>query len=534
MALTESLKDQFSKLVNDSSDSKDNVDDVLYGTVKAYSDGTKAVVLDGSNIATPFETVTDAEDGDRVTVRIKNHKAIITGNLSSPAARTDEVKGLNEKVGEFNTVLSTKVDTDELDAQIGRINTLESDNATIKGKVSASEAEISTIKTKQLEVEEKVTAAEGEIKSLKSDKIDATVVETEYTKTKDFEALTGTVGTLNGDLASFRETVTEKFSAQDADIKNLNTKKLNAEDADLKYANIDFSNIGKAAMEYFYAQSGLIKNVIVGDQTITGELVGVTIKGDLIEGNTIVAEKLVIKGEDGLYYKLNTDGVTTEAQQTDYNSLNGQVIRAKSVTAAKIAVDDLVAFDATIAGFKIEDVAIHSIGKESATSSVRGTYLGKDGQVSFGDSKHFLKYFKDTDGRYKLKVSADAIEFSTGGSVEDSINDLKNELDSVKEEIVSIISISSSKGSVFKNTNVSTVLSVTIFRGTQRITNIDELKATYGDSAYLQWKSQEHDGDAYLEIPSIDERISESGFKFKISPNDIDTKGIYTCDLITD
>ena len=137
MALTESLKDQFSKLVNDSSDSKDNVDDVLYGTVKAYSDGTKAVVLDGSNIATPFETVTDEEDGDRVTVRIKNHKAIITGNLSSPAARTDEVKGLNEKVGEFNTVLSTKVDTDELDAQIGRINTLESDNATIKGKVSA-------------------------------------------------------------------------------------------------------------------------------------------------------------------------------------------------------------------------------------------------------------------------------------------------------------------------------------------------------------------------------------------------------------
>ena len=200
----------------------------------------------------------------------------------------------------------------------------------------------------------------------------------------------------------------------------------------------------------------------------------------------------------------------------------------------KIDVKDLVAFDATIAGFKIEDSAIYSIGKESATSGVRGIYLSKDGQMAVGDSKHYIKYYKDTDGLYKLRISADALEFSTGGSVEDAIGNLKNELDSVKEEIVSIISISSSKGSVFKNTNVSTVLSVTIFRGTQRITNIDELKATYGDSAYLQWKSQEHDGDAYLEIPSIDERISESGFKFKISPNDIDTKGIYTCDLITD
>lgn len=31
----------------------------------------------------------------------------------------------------------------------------------------------------------------------------------------------------------------------------------------------------------------------------------VTIKGDLIEGNTIVADKLVMKGDDGLFYKLN-------------------------------------------------------------------------------------------------------------------------------------------------------------------------------------------------------------------------------------
>ena len=65
----------------------------------------------------------------------------------------------------------------------------------------------------------------------------------------------------------------------------------------MKYASIDFSNIGIAAMKKFYSESGLIKNVVVGDQTITGELVGVTIKGDLIEGNTIKADKLVIKGK---------------------------------------------------------------------------------------------------------------------------------------------------------------------------------------------------------------------------------------------
>ena len=122
---------------------------------------------------------------------------------------------------------------------------------------------------------------------------------------------------VDADYVNSHFTKTEELDATNAKIRNLETKKLDAEDAALKYANIDFSNIGKAAIEYFYATSGLIKNVVVGDQTITGELVGVTIKGDLIEGNTIVADKLVIKGEDGLYYKLNTDGMTTEAEQTD-------------------------------------------------------------------------------------------------------------------------------------------------------------------------------------------------------------------------
>lgn len=431
MPLSENLKDQFAKMVN-ADNPKENTDNTVYGTVKVYSDGTKAVVLDGSNIATPFETVTDAEDGDRVTVTIRNHKAVVTGNLSSPAARTDAVKTNSEKIGEFNTVLSNKVDTDELDAQVGRIDTLESDNATIKQKLTATEGEFKEIKTKQLEVEEKVTAAEAEIKTIKSDKIDATVVESEYTKTKVFDALAGTVGTLNGDFSNFKNTTTEKLDAHKADIDELNTKKLNSEDADLKYANINFTNIGTAAMEYFYAQSGLIKNVVVGDQTITGELIGVTIKGDLIEGNTIVAEKLVIKGEDGLYYKLNTDGITTEAEQTDYNSINGQVIRAKSVTASKIDVKDLVAFDATIAGFKIDDNAIYSIGKESATSGVRGIYLGKDGQMAVGDSNHYIKYYKDTDGSFKLAISAESMEFSSGTSVKDAIDNINNKVDDIK------------------------------------------------------------------------------------------------------
>ena len=226
--------------------------------------------------------------------------------------------------------------------------------------------------------------------------------------------------------------VEQSMTAAEARIGTLETTTLKSTEAEIKYANIDFSNIGKAAMEYFYAHSGLIKNVVVGDQQITGELIGVTIKGDLIEGNTIVADKLVIKGDDGLYYKLNTDGMGVEAKQTEYNSLNGSIIRAKSITATKIAVDDLVAFGATIAGFNITDEAIYSGVKESALNTTRGIYLGKDGQLAFGDGNNYLRFYKDSSGRYKLEISAESMNFSsTGASVEDTIKDINDKVDSV-------------------------------------------------------------------------------------------------------
>lgn len=105
-------------------------------------------------------------------------------------------------------------------------------------------------------------------------------------------------------------------------------------------------------------------------------------------------------------------------------------------------------------------------------------------------------------------------------------------LQGISGEDAVLLYISSSKGNVFKNNAVSTDLKVVIFRGKTRITNIDQLHAEFGDAAYLQWKSQLNENDDYLLIPPIDERISDGGFTFTISPDDIDTKGVYTCDLM--
>lgn len=238
--------------------------------------------------------------------------------------------------------------------------------------------------------------------------------------------------------SKFAGLTAENFKAVNADIENLNTKKLDAESANIKFANIDFSNIGKAAMEYFYAQSGLIKDVVVGDQKITGHLIGVTISGDLIEGNTVKAEKLVVLGEDGLYYKLNVNALGEAVASSDVkyqNGLDGSVIIAKSVTAEKVSVKDLVAFGATIGGLNITDGSLYSGVKDSINNTTQGFYVDKSGQLYLGDAENFLRYYKAKDGTYKLAVSAKSVTFGSNQNLEEAWEETKTSIESKIETV---------------------------------------------------------------------------------------------------
>lgn len=419
MGLSNDLISQFVKATNDNSN--DKADRTVYGTIVNNGD-RKYVQLDGSDQLTPFTSTSDFGVDDRVIVLIKNHTATVIGNITSPAARSTDVKNAvdaSAKISEFETVLATKVDTEQLNAANARIDTLNSDTVLIKKQLLAAEGTIETLTSDNVTIKESLTAASGDIETLKTSKLDASSAEITYAKVSDLEATNATINNLDATNGQFHDLATDKFNAIDAKIKQITADQIDVTELEAKFANIDFSNIGKAAMEYFYANSGLIEDVTIGDATISGKLIGVTISGDLIEGNTVVADKLVIKGDDGLYYKLNTSGEGVSTEQTDYNSLNGTVIKAKSVTAEKISVTDLVAFDATIGGFNITDSAIYSGVKESADNTTRGIYLDKEGQFVVGDSNSFIKYYKDTDDTHKLAISAESIKMGTGGDAVD-------------------------------------------------------------------------------------------------------------------
>lgn len=540
MALSHELISQFAKIVK--YDKKQSAESTVYGTVVTDGNGNKYVKLDGSDQLTPLtdnerpsadSTTASANEGERVSVLIKNHTATVTGNISSPSVRSEDFKNLDDQVTDikkFDIVIAERVQANE-----GYIKKLQTDKADV-GDLTAANAKITELETKKASVED-LNAAKADITDLKTTKLDTEVANATYATIKNLDATNANLENLDATYGQFQELATNKFAAVDADIKKLDTEKLSAITADAKYATIDFSNIGMAAIQKLFTDSGIIGDLVVSEGHITGKLVGVTIIGDLIEGGTVKADKLVVLGEDGLYYKLNTNGVTTTAEQTEYNSLNGSIITAKTITAEKVKVDDLVAFDATIGGFNITNSSIYSGAKESVTNTTRGIYLDKNGQISFGDANNYIRYYKASDGTYKLEISADNISIKSGESGESTsldvaIEDIKSDVDSLRNEITTLLRIESSRGTVFKNDQVATVLSVVIYHGTKRITDSASMKSTFGSSAYLQWKWQRLDDASFGIISSSDSRFGDDGFTFTLSPEDVDTKITFMCELI--
>ena len=88
MGLPKELLKQFAKAVKTESPKTETI---VYGTI-AEKDGVKYLMIDGSEALTPIATTVDMIAGERVTAMIKNHTAVVTGNISSPAARSEDVK----------------------------------------------------------------------------------------------------------------------------------------------------------------------------------------------------------------------------------------------------------------------------------------------------------------------------------------------------------------------------------------------------------------------------------------------------------
>lgn len=583
MGVSTELINQFVRVT---SDKKTRVSEsIVLGTV-VIDNGKTFAKIDGSTTLTPIKTTTSVNDGDRVTVLIKDHTATITGNITSPSLDKGGVSDeVSDQISEFEIII-----TDEIVAQNGKIDNLISENIIIKDTLHAANAEIENLIAENVDIKGKLTATEAEIETIKAEYLTVETAEITFATIEHLEVTDAKINNLTANFGEFADLTAEKFTAVNADIKNLKADKLSATEADLKYASIDFANIDMAAVGKLFAESGIIKDLVVGDSSITGELVGVKIKGDLIEAGTLVADRLVLKGEDGLYYNLNVNGEKIESSQTEYNSISGSVITAKSITASKVNVNDLVAFDATIGGFKITESSIYSGVKESVNNTTKGIYMDNTGQIAFGDMNNYIKfYLDDLDRQWKLSIAASAVRIGVSGTnVEDALQDTADKVDKTVKSITEyyainddyttpptdgwsinppqwvegmyiwnkqrvtltddtwsetdpvcitgakgsdaiLLNILSSNGNMFKNNMSSTTLTVEIIVGDVTITSSRDMYLYFGDSSRLIWEEKKRGETEYTEIDQSDPRLSDNGFIFNINADDLKLQTVYNC-----
>ena len=437
MALSYDLASLFAKATKDKTPK--STESIVYGTVVEQG----VVQLDGSDVLTPVSSTVKMEAGERVIVSLKNHTATVTGNLTTHAARSDDLSDAIDQISVFEIVIADKASIDDLTAVVANIGELTADNVVIKERLTASEAIIGDLEADNVVINGKLTATEAEINKLSVGKLDADFAEITYATITELNATNATIYNLSATYGDFVELTTDKFTAIEAIIGDLDVDHLTAEEADLRYANIDFANIGEAAIQNFYAKSGMIEDLVVSDGSFTGTLVGVEIIADYITSGTLKAERLVLKGDDGLFHEINVAaGGITEGEVVPDDAILGSVIVAKSITAEQIRVDDLIAFDAKIGGFNIGSNSLYSGVKESIDNSTRGVYMDTDGQVYFGDADNYIRYYKETnaDGSvvldsegnavYKLAISAESIIF--GENSKSSAEDLQKLTEHVK------------------------------------------------------------------------------------------------------
>lgn len=377
MALSKNLISDFVKATTD--DKKTAEETTLYGTIVEYN-GSKYVRLDGSDMLTPYTATVAAKAGERVRVSVGKHSATVTGNVSSPAARTGDVEELGRKVDTFDVVVANKATIKDLEVERARVDDLVADNVVIKNQLTADSAEIKDLKADNVDIKGKLTARDAEIENLKANKIDAEVVSANYATIKNLEATQASVKELSANKA-------------DIDLANVNNAWINK-------GVLKDGSIGSAAIH-----EGAVTNAKIADATIEAAKIK-SINADSIVAGTIKTERLIIAGPDGqdsIVKAINIANGVSEAE------VNGQKIQA-----ASIDVVDLSAFQAKIAQFDMSQNAIYS-GKLAINDPTSGVYISTTG-FGLGDgaltSKKESPIQMYADGVFKLKGKNSSLEFN--------------------------------------------------------------------------------------------------------------------------
>lgn len=363
-----------------------NTETTHYGTIVEY-EGSKWVKLDGSDQLTPINITAVVTPEDRVTVMIKNHSAIVTGNLTDPSASNNIVTDMNGQITQ----------------QVGKIDTLISDNIIVKDKLTATEAEITDLKAENVTITGKLEANEAEIKKLDVEKLNADIADIKYATIEKLEATDAYIYNLEATYGTFENLVTEKFIANDATINDLTANKadiadLNAIRADITDLNADVANIdtlifGSASGDVISSNFANAVIAQLGDAQIKSAMIQ-DISASKITAGDIITNNVRVVSEDGkLLISDETIQISDETRvrvqigkdaSGDYSiniwDANGKLMFSEggiTDSAIKDAIirNDMVSDNANISASKLDIGSLFTVINEDGSNTLKSSKI---------------------------------------------------------------------------------------------------------------------------------------------------------------
>lgn len=437
------------------------------------------------------------EIGDTITSQ-GNDITVINNKITQ---RDNEIKQIGDKVnsqGNEITQISNKI------TQQGNI--IEEMN----DKITSRDNEITQINNKLTLHDNTITVINSSFKIENNVVTGIKGIDTDWIMVKELEADHEKVGYLEANKA-------------DIDLANVNN-------AWIQNGIIKDGSIGSAAIH-----DGAITNVKIADATIEAAKIK-SINADTITAGTIKTDRLIITGPDGQDSIVKAINIANGVSEAEVNS--------KQLQAASIDVVDLSAFKAKIADFDLNQNAIYS-NKTSIKDPSSGIYISTtglgigNGLLTGKDESPIQMY---ADGTFKLVGKNSKLDFNAvTGDLELDVTKLKinsksvatsDDLEAARNETTPVLKVFSSNGTSFKDTSTKSVLTVTIYKGNNIITDETKLHEVIGADSYLQWYYKKSNSDKWITIADTDERITNNGFTFTTRPVNTDQMVDYRCALI--
>ena len=206
------------------------------------------------------------------------------------------------------------------------------------------------------------------------------------------------------------------------------------ESVHIKDAAIDTAKIALGAITQALIAQGAIGEAQIADGSITAAKI-VSLNADVITAGTLSVERLLLKGEGGLFYAINaTDKGLTGEQLTreEYQSaISGGVLVARSVTADKIAArsitaNEILAGTITAAEMNVEEIfAANAVIEALAAAMVRASVI---------EALEGVLTLRSLDTKNGIVINENGVEISAGSG---------NQYLRVTEEIVEVTDVRS-------------------------------------------------------------------------------------------